>query len=41
MGYSLRQLIADLGEFDASDLAALDAIEEPTYPAVAAFAADA
>ncbi len=41
MGYSLRRLLADLGEFSAPDLAPLQAIEHPSYPAVAAFAAAA
>lgn len=41
MGYSLQRLLAELGEFSAADRTPLDEIEQPSYPAVAAFAAAA
>lgn len=38
MGYSLRRLFGDLGEFDAAGLALLDGLDEPAFPTVYAFA---
>ena len=39
MGYSLVRLLDDLGGFDAEDVAALRALEAPTFAAAFAFAA--
>lgn len=39
MGYSLRRLMGSLDGFDACELASLDALEEPAFPAVFSFAA--
>lgn len=39
MGYSLRRLLTELDELDEFMRRALDTLAEPTYPAVAAFAA--
>lgn len=39
MGWSLRRLLADLGEFDAQARATLDALPEVSFPAAWSFAA--
>ena len=38
MGYSLRRLLASLGVFDPLAVAQLDALDEPAFPTVFAFA---
>ncbi len=38
MGYSLRRLVRELGEFDAAPIEALESMEEVAFPTVHAFA---
>lgn len=38
MGYSLRRLVRELGEFDAAPIEALESMEEVSFPTVHAFA---